>query len=420
MRSDAVTAAAAPETPRAWLALAALSALFFQITAATFTSLGVVLPAMVAELRWGWADAGLGFTLLAVACGLASLAPTVVMRTLGVRATLLGGGAVLAGGLALFATAHGAGGYLLGASLAGVGFALAAIIPGAFVLARSFARPSLPLGLYFTAGGLGGAAGPLLGRLGVQTAWRDYWWAMAAASLLLAALAAAAVDPRWTRDRATPGAPPVEGWSVRRALLHPAFWVVTAAYTAYLLCGVTVNYAAVQHLGERGVGAGAAAGLLAAENLINAGARAAGGALGQRVDPRRLVLAALAALIVGMGALATTHGGWSAWVYALGVGGGYGLSYLATAVLLLRWFGPRRNLELFSVMALVSTLAAVGPWAAGAIHDRSGSFGPALWAGAALAGAALIAVTLIRAPGRNGGALAPEVEGRLAKDVAGG
>ena len=413
-------APAAPETPRAWLALAALSALFFQITAATFTSLGVVLPAMVGELRWSWGDAGLGFTLLAVACGLASLAPTVVMRTLGVRATLLGGGAVLAGGLALFATAHGVAGYLWGAVLAGVGFALAAIIPGAYVLARSFARPSLPLGLYFTAGGLGGAAGPLLGRLGVQTAWRDYWWAMAVASLALAALAAAAVDPRWTRDAPTPGAPPVEGWSVRRALARPAFWAITAAYTAYLLCGVTVNYAAVQHLGERGVDAGAAAGLLAAENLVNAAARAAGGWLGQRVDPRRLTAAALLLLIGGMAALALTGGGWSAWLYALGVGGGYGLSYLATAVLLLRWFGPRRNLELFSTMALVSTLAAVGPWAAGAIHDRTGGFAPALWAGAGIASLALVALALVRAPGRRkAGELAPELQGRLAKDVGG-
>ncbi len=388
---------------RPWIALAALSALFFQITAATFTSLGVVLPAMVAELRWGWGDAGLGFTLLAVACGLASLAPAAVMRTLGVRATLAGGGAVLAGGLALIATAHAPGRYLAGAALAGVGFALAAIIPGAFVIARSFARPSWPMGLYFTAGGLGGAAGPLLGRLGVEHAWRGYWWAMAAASLVLAVSASLAVDPRWTRDRpdegGAGGAPAAEGWTVRAALAHPAFWVITAAYTVYLLCGVTVNFAAVRHLGERGVTAGAAAGLLAAENLVNAGARAAGGALGQRVDPRPLVLGALGLLIVGMAALATTPGGWTTWLYAAGVGAGYGLSYLATAVLLLRWFGPRRNLELFSLMALVSTLAAVGPWAAGVVHDRTGSFTPALWAGAALAAVALAAVAVVRAPG---------------------
>ena len=404
---------------RPWLALAALSALFFAITGATFTSLGVVLPAMVAELGWGWSEAGLGFTLLAVACGMASLAPTVVMRTLGVRATLLGGGVVLAAGLALFARAgRDPSGYLGGAVLAGVGFALAAVIPGAFVLARSFAKPSLPMGLYFTAGGLGGAAGPMLGRLGVQTAWRDYWWLMAGATLVLAVIAAVAVDPRRTRDQASPGAPPVEGWSVRRAVAHPAFWVITAAYTVYLLCGVTVNYAALQHLTERGLGAGAAAGLLAAENLLNAGARAAGGALAGRVAPRRLVQAALLSLIVGMSALAVTHGGWTSYAYAIAVGVGYGLSYLATAVLLLRWFGPRRNLELFSLMALVSTLAAVGPWAAGVVHDRTGGFSPALWAGAALAAAAAAAITVVRAPGRRtDAALEPETTAHLAKDL---
>ena len=42
-------AAPPPAQRRAWWALAALSLLFFHITAATFTSLGVVLPRMVAE-----------------------------------------------------------------------------------------------------------------------------------------------------------------------------------------------------------------------------------------------------------------------------------------------------------------------------------------------------------------------------------
>ena len=123
-------------------------------------------------------------------------------------------------------------------------------------------------------------------------------------------------------------------------------------------------------------------------------------------------MAALALLIVGMGALAVTHGGWTAWLYAAGVGCGYGLSYLATAVLLLRWFGPRRNLELFSVMALVSTLAAVGPWAAGVVHDRTGGFTPALWAGAALAAVALAVVAATRPPS------APSAAGLSAVDLA--
>ena len=399
-----------------------LSLLFFQITAATFTSLGVVLPAMVGELKWSWGDAGLGFTVLAVACGLASLAPTVVIRALGVRATLLGGGVVLGAGLLMFARAHAVGGYFAGAALAGAGFALAAIIPGAYILARAFGRPAFALGLYFTAGGLGGAAGPLLGRLGLEHAWRGYWLVMAVAALALAALAAATIDPLWERAGggtdprgASPGED--EGWSVRDALRAPQFWIICAAYTAYLLCGVTVNYASVQQLNERGLGAGLAAAFLAADNLLNAGARLAGGALADRVSPRLLVAAALACLIGGMAALALAHGPALASLYVLGVGVGYGLSYLATAVLLLAYFGRRRNLELFSAMCLVSTLAAVGPWLAGVSHDRLGGFAPALWAFAAVAGCALVAVLLMRPPARRGGPLPVEAVGRLARDV---
>ena len=47
---------------RANAALAALSLLFFILTAGTFTSLGVVLPDMVAALHWDWSRAGLGYT----------------------------------------------------------------------------------------------------------------------------------------------------------------------------------------------------------------------------------------------------------------------------------------------------------------------------------------------------------------------
>ena len=403
---------------RAHWALAGLSLLFFQITAATFTSLGVVLPAMVGELHWSWGAAGLGFTVLAVACGLASLAPAVVIRALGVRATLAAGGVVLGAGLLLFARAQGTGGYLLGAALAGVGFALGAILPGAYVLARAFPRPAAPLGVYFTAGGLGGAAGPLLGRLGVEHAWRGYWLVMAALCLGLAVVAALTVDPAWEREggEALPTAAD-EGWGVREALLTPQFWIITAAYTAYLLCGVTVNSVSVQHLTERGLGAGVAATFLAADNLVNALSRLAGGAIVQRTGPRALTAGALGCMALGLAALALAHGPGMAALYVLGVGTGYGLAYLATAVMLLAYFGRRRNLPLFSIMCLVSTLAAVGPWLAGVSHDRLASFAPALWAFAGVAGCALVAVALMRPPARRAATLPAEEAGRLAKDV---
>ncbi len=61
-----MTAGAFRDNGRALGALAALSVLLFLITAATYSSLGIVLPDMVREMHWNWAEAGFGFTLLGV------------------------------------------------------------------------------------------------------------------------------------------------------------------------------------------------------------------------------------------------------------------------------------------------------------------------------------------------------------------
>ena len=176
----------------------------------------------------------------------------------------------MSGGLYAFAVSHTAEAYLIGAALAGVGFALAAVIPGTFVLARAFRKPALPFGLYFTVGGLGGAAGPLLARLGVENAWRGYWFETAAVGLVLALIAAAAIAPDWSKDAEDAGDlhSEVEGFTLREALATPQFWIIAFAYTAYLLCGTTVNYASVEHLTDHGLLPAAAATLLAVENLL--------------------------------------------------------------------------------------------------------------------------------------------------------
>lgn len=393
------------ETAQAWRALIALSALFFLITAGTFTSLGVVLPDMISSLGWTWADAGLGFTLMGVACGLASVAPAVMIRLLGVRAALVLGGLVSAAGFACLNQATGVGLYWLGAILAGVGFALVAIIPGTYVLARRFTNRSAAIGLYFTLGSLGGVAGPWL-YFAAKAAgdWRAYWLALGLAVLALAALAALAVgrDPEPVAEAAQAAAPGVfqapRDWNVREALATPQFWIVTAAYTVYLLCETTVNAVSTSHLIDRGIDARIAGGMLSLQALVNACARAAGGLLSERVEPKRIVMFALGAVALGLAALTVATGYPAMITFALGVGLGYGLSSLAATVLLLNYFGRARNLELFSMMCLVSTLAAAGPWLAGFSRDRLGGFEPAFWLFAALALAVLGAVALMRPP----------------------
>src|ERR1700748_3803803 len=111
---------------RAWTTLLLVSVLFFIITAATFTSLGLVLPPMIAELHWSYGDAGAGFSLLGVFCGITSTIPALLIRRVGVRANFLIGAAVMALAFWALARTDSLLLYFIGTSLAGFGFTLLA------------------------------------------------------------------------------------------------------------------------------------------------------------------------------------------------------------------------------------------------------------------------------------------------------
>nr|ELR5250874.1 MFS transporter [Providencia rettgeri] len=143
-----------------WCILILLGLVYFLATATTFTSLGVVLPEMISELKWSWSEAGFGFTLLGLTCGLASFLPSLLIRKMGVRTTLLLGTLVFITGFYNLYSTHTISTYFLGTALIGIGFTLLATVPGTYVLSRLFEKQSLAFGMYFTIGGLGGVAGP--------------------------------------------------------------------------------------------------------------------------------------------------------------------------------------------------------------------------------------------------------------------
>ena len=373
--------------PPAWVPFLALSLLFFLISAGTFSSLGVVLPAMVAEMKWNWTEAGLGYTLLGVACGLSSLAPAVFIRRVGVRGTLAAGAILCCAGFAGLAVTHSIGLYLVSEVLVGVGFSLTTTVPGVHVITALFQKRSTMLGAYFTIGGLGQVAGPLM-YVAIDSRthqWRLYWWVFVGACVVLGAFAALATSGR--REAVDPASRPPEqvggpadllkglqDWTVRHALKTSQFYVIVGGYTMYLLINTTAHGFAVEHLRERGIDPKYSAAMLSLEALIGAIVAVAGGIAGEKVSPKTLMSVALGALVIGMTALAYAHGYGLMLVYALGIGVGYGLSFIASTMLLLNYFGKRANLELFSIMSLISTLAAVGPAFGGWARDTLGSF----------------------------------------------
>jgi MFS family permease len=412
---------------RPWLLLAGFSLLLFLITASTYGSLGVVLPAMIGDLKWSFERAFAGFSVLGVFTGASSWLPAILIRRIGVRATLLAGAAVLAGGFLGLANAQSLFSYYIGAAACGVGFQMAALIPGTHVLSSLFRKRALPFGIYFTFGSLGGAAGPwmVLTLMGLSHGdWRAYWVTQAVlagvfglvCALMVGGsswLARAAHEVDLEVEQAAREAPanarvyrtPYE-WPVAEALRTPQFYILVAAYFSHLLVGVTVASLSVTHLTELGVAAGAgavAAGALAAkmlslESLMQTLARLAGGALGDRVDPRWLLVFAQGMLVAGLVALSKAATPLVMLLYAIGTGVGFGLTVLAVTVLLLNYYGRQSNLELFSLTCLVGAVSAAGPFIGGAMRDRLGSFAPTFQLFAVVTAVIFLAVLLMRPP----------------------
>ncbi len=372
--------------PHPWVTFTALSLIYFVVSAGAFSSMGVVLPAMVRELHWNWQQAGWGYTLLGVACGLASLAPAMLIRRIGVRGNMIIGMLTMAAGFAAMAVTHSVWMYLAGATLIGVAFALVSTVPAAHVLTEVFTNRSTALGAYFAIGGLGGGAGPLfyVAIQGATGGWRPYWWGFVALSLASGLFAVFATPPRHDESKHKTTAPEqvgpaemIEGlkdWTVRRALATPQFYIIFGVYTTYLLINTTAHGFAVEHLIERGVDARSGAFMLSLEELIGVAIAVLGGMIGEKVPAKTLMIICMAAVAIGMAALAEARGWGLMLLYAAGVGVGFGLSFTAPTMQLLNYFGKRANLELFSIMCLLSTVAAAGPAFGGWARDTLGSF----------------------------------------------
>jgi len=363
---------------RAWMTLALTSALFFIITAATFSALGLALPAMVAEMRWSWTSAGFGFTLLGFFCGITSAVPASLIRRFGVRANLLAGSVVMGLAFVCLAEADGLLFYFVGASLAGLGYTLLDSVPGTYLLSRLFARPSFPFGLFFTIGGLGGVAGPLIyaAVIGMTGNWRAYWLVIGAAVVLVCVATAFGVDARTDVGARTEADPEIstEAWTMREALQTRQFWIIAAAYAAFLFCGITANSVSVAHLTQHGVAAVIAGSMVSVEALLNSAARLTGGIISRFVPAKTLLVVALVSLVIGLLALAAARDLPMMLLYAAGIGIGFGLATFSATILLLDYFGRGPYLELYSAVNLISTVGAVAPTLAGFTRDQTGGF----------------------------------------------
>ncbi len=383
----------------------ALGAVFFLITATTFASLGVVLPAMIAEFRWNWGTAGLGFTMLALLTGVFSPIAAKSLERLGPRLHYALGGLVMTCGYLLLASTSGVLSYLMATSLLGAGFALLANVPGTFLVGRAAAPHwrSVAIGGYLAAGGAGGVFGPLIANALVEGGadWRDFWRLSAFAVAIIAGCTVLAAELNLSeKDGAghIAGAPENdaagEKWAPKRAIRTPAFAIIAFALTVAYFCGVTVSTWSVAHLQTSGLSPAAAVAMLSLYSGVNAAARAIGGIAARRINARVLLVAALLANVVGMTALTFAKTLPVAMLFAVFDGFAFGMALFATTALLIDYFGLKNSPALLGAANLAATIAMLGPTIAGQTADQWGSFAPIFltYAGAALVAAFAVGV----------------------------
>ncbi len=167
-----------------------------------------------------------------------------------------------------------------------------------------------------------------------------------------------------------------------------------------LFTGVTMNSWAVSHMGNLGVALSVAAGALSTQALVNSTARAFGGVLATRIDPKWLLASALAAEVIGMLALVSADNLPTIVVFAVAEGFGFGMCMFATTMLLVNYYGPKEAPKTMGTMYLISTVAMLGPVMAGYVADSVGSFAGVFRAYAVALAIGLLAVVAMRPPQR--------------------
>ena len=363
---------------RKWTVFGTLAAIYFFLNLATFNSLGVVLYRMAADLHWSMTEAGMGFSVLGLACGLSSPLPALAARRLGGRVTVVLGLVLLSAGCILAAQADGLGRYYAATLLLGVGFSLSGNIPGVELIARWFSGVSSRfIGYYMMLGAFGGVFGPpiVAAIAGSSFGWRGHWMLMAAMAALLAIAGLAMI-----RDAAAPagpkGAAGESPWTPRAAVFTPQFVLVAAAMTATMAGLTTITSVAVNHLVRLGASPSEAAFDLGAVALSATLVKGGAGRLCEMFAAHRILAAGLALQAVGCLLLAAAdraglrHGG------VIAFGCGFGMDFVAGTVALLEFFGPVVGARVLSMVWMLTTVAAAGPLIAGVIADRTGSFAP--------------------------------------------
>jgi MFS family permease len=273
--------------------------------------------------------------------------------------------------------------------LMGVGFTLAANIPGVYLLATWFpSNAGRMIGFYFMAGALGGVFGPpAVNAIVEMSGWRTNWLIMAITAAVIGVLCVLVVKdiaPVKTSEDvaaasaapAPPSIPAAGGWTVSEALRTRQFAIIAVTMLLIQTVVTTIHGMLVTHLAGLGASRAFGAVVMGILGLTDSIAKGAVGTIAERVAPRRLFVAGITLICVSIALLGLAGSHAIACTFAVVFGIGWGASWLSAHLLLLGYFGRHIVASMVSTATLVTTFGIIGPIAAGFMADATGTFMP--------------------------------------------
>ena len=400
---------------RKWFVFAILVVGFFVLNASTFASLGVVLFVMADDLGWNYTSAGMAFTVLGLAVGLTSFLPGMLLQRIGARNTFALGFVLVAIGFALASTSDALGTFFAAMCLVGGGFSMAGNVTAVWLIGEWFPhRTARMIGLYLMLGGIGDIVGPSLSFYLVEwTSWRVNWMILSCvcgALVVFGALAIPMVGGSKTeetrssstdeKDEASPSitaSSDRESW--KSAIFRPLFLVIAAAVTFNLACVTTVHSMAVSHLKLLGLSPSMGALGLSFMALVSLAFKGLAGPLCERFSSRHLLAVSMALQAIGIVLFAVGANPGIVLFSSLLFGAGWGITVVATMIVLVERFGRVLGAQLLGVSHQISSVAAFGPLAAGLAADKVGSFAPVFFTFAFALGLLALFIQILKDPG---------------------
>jgi len=350
----------------------------------------VILVALLNEFGWSRSVLAGAFSVFTLVHGAVNPVVGVLCDRLRPLGLMAAGGAAL--GLALWMDSYIATPwqlYLCFGVFTAIAVAAAGWVPAIVQVQRDYEdRLGLALGIVSSGVGLGMLLVVPLTQLLIDAyGWRTAFRVLAAVCVLWIVPSSLFMlrRPRENRgqspakkDQEKSGPEPI---TLAEAVRGQPFWLMLAAFFFGNVCSQTLHVHQVAYLVDQGVTAIIAASVVGVVGAASIAGKIGGGWLSDRMEREFVYLGGIAIMLAAVAALAALAGApapWAIYGYAMLLGVGYSATASLIPAMVSDRFGGRHFGAIVGMDLMGSAAgSALGPWMAGYLFDRTGSYMPA-------------------------------------------